>query len=65
MNLTSSLKARLVEILITLPPRERKIVLEELQEAVRIICLHEGFSPAELVTPHSSIDTNGGYIQWN
>jgi hypothetical protein len=65
MNLPSSLKARLVEILIELPPGERKIVVEELKEVVRIICEEEGFSLSESSIPLSRSGPLGGLIFWN
>ncbi len=65
MNLTTSLKARLVEILINLPARERKIVLEELQETVRIISLEYGVPPADPSKAPYRSDLQGGLIYWN
>jgi hypothetical protein len=65
MNLPSSLKARIVEILIELSPGERKVVLEELKEAVRIVSLENGLSTSEPSGPQPRSDSGLGLIFWN
>jgi hypothetical protein len=67
MNQPSSLKARLVEILIELSPDERKVVIEELKEVVRIVSSADDFSISisEPSNPRSRFDPGIGLSFWN
>jgi hypothetical protein len=65
MNLPSSLKARIVEILSELSPDERKIVIEELKEVVRIVSVKDDFSISEPSDPRSRFDPGIGLNFWN
>jgi hypothetical protein len=65
MNLPSSLKERILEILLELSPDERKIVIEELKEVVRIASLEGGLSSAEPSAPRSRFDPGIGLSFWN
>ena len=65
MSLPISLKVRLIEILVRLPPHERKIVIEELKEVVQIICTQDGFYLADPSNAPYRSDSQGGLIYWN
>jgi hypothetical protein len=65
MNPSSSLKARLVEILVALPPDERKIIAQELKEVVRMIASEGGFHLADPSKPFDRRDSQGGLMYWN
>jgi hypothetical protein len=65
MKLSPSLKARLVEILVGLPPKERRIVINELKEVMRMVGAPGGLDVSSPGNPNRHSDTDGGLIYWN